>query len=127
MGYQNRRYRVVDGKIEKRWDGTKEPGWFMTKAEAWAAVAAPVARQEAVEQPGPPPPPSPEPEPAGYETWKGPMLRSEIKARTGKGPKVGAESTKVAMIERLRELDAGAGIVEDTAPQLSGTLDTTVA
>ena len=38
MGYQNRRYRVVDGKLAKRWDGADEPGWFVTKAEALAAT-----------------------------------------------------------------------------------------
>ena len=36
MGYQNRRYRVVNNKLEKVWNGTTEPGWFLTKAEAWA-------------------------------------------------------------------------------------------
>ena len=43
MGYQNRRYRVVDGKLAKRWDGADEPGWFVTKVEAWAAVNVPPA------------------------------------------------------------------------------------
>ncbi len=37
MGYPNRRYCVVDGKIAKRWDGTSDPEWHMTKAEAWEA------------------------------------------------------------------------------------------
>ncbi len=36
MSYQNRRYRVVDGKLAKRWDSPSD-GWFVTKAEAWAA------------------------------------------------------------------------------------------
>ena len=39
MGYPNRRYRVVDSKLAKRWDeaGTTDPEWFVTKVEAWAA------------------------------------------------------------------------------------------
>lgn len=138
MGYPNRRYRVVDGKLEKVWNGTNDPGWFMTKAEAWAAEEARLNKAEAAKLIIPfgdwvpdLPPPTPETElvsfgaainePAetliktveaginaggGYETWKGPALRSEIKARTGKGPKVGADSSKVAMIERLRDIDA---------------------
>ena len=164
MGYPNRRYRVVDGKLEKVWTGTNDPGWFVNKADAWGAAAqseinkrmsdrvppppspeaAPVSfaaainepaetliktveagidggddavkpAPELVEQPEPSPPPPPPPPPPmpdatasddDYETWKGPALRAEIKARTGKGPKVGAESTKVAMVERLRDIDA---------------------
>lgn len=39
MSYQNRRYRVVDGKLQKRWDAPGE-GWFVTKVEAWAADSA---------------------------------------------------------------------------------------
>ena len=39
MGYPNRRYRVVDGKLVKRWDAPGD-GWFVTKAEAWADDAA---------------------------------------------------------------------------------------
>ena len=38
-GYQNRRYRVTDGKLEKRWDAPGD-GWFVTKAEAWADAEA---------------------------------------------------------------------------------------
>lgn len=114
MGYPNRRYRVVDGKLEKVWNGTNDPGWFVAKADAWAAEEARLIKAAAKPtpfgewKPGLPPPPPPataQTETADYETWKGPKLRSEIKARTGKGPKVGAESTKVAMIERLRALD----------------------
>ena len=112
MGYQNRRYRVVDGKLAKRWDGADEPGWFVTKAEAWAAVnvppVPPTEAKAAKDKAPPPPPPIPETETVDYETWKGPELRAEIKARTGKGPKVGKESSKVAMISRLRGLDAEA-------------------
>ena len=99
MGYPNRRYRVVDGKLEKVWTGTNDPGWFVNKADAWAAVAAPVAVQEPAGQP------EGNADDSGYEAWKGPALRKEIKARTGKGLKPGAESTKAAMVARLRDLD----------------------
>ena len=101
MGYPNRRYRVIDGKLAKRWDGLNDPEWFVKKADAWAAEEA---RVKAV-KPEPVVIPEDEPPVDDYETWKGPQLRKEIKARTGKGPKVGAESSKVAMIERLRGLD----------------------
>ena len=37
--YHNRRYKVVDGKLEKRWDSPTD-GWFVTKAEAWDAEEA---------------------------------------------------------------------------------------
>ena len=53
MGYQNRRYRVVGGKLAKRWDGADEPGWFVTKAEAWAAVRP--AADKATDAPPAPP------------------------------------------------------------------------
>lgn len=99
MGYQSRRYRVAHGKLEKRWDGTDDPEWFKTKIEAWAAVAE-APPPKAVEVPPPV---------RDYENWKAPQLRAEIKARTGKGPRVGTESSKVAMAERLRGLDAEAG------------------
>lgn len=51
MSYQNRRYRVVDGKLEKVWNGTNEPGWFKTKVEARAAVTPPQEPAE-TEEPG---------------------------------------------------------------------------
>ncbi len=41
--YHNRRYKVVDGKLSKRWDGPTD-GWYVTKAEAWAAEEARVAK-----------------------------------------------------------------------------------
>ena len=106
MGYQNRRYRVVDGKLAKRWDGADEPGWFVTKAEAWDAVSVPLDAE--VAEPAPHAPPTTVGLAPDYETWKGPELRAEIKARTGKGPKVGKESSKDAMISRLHGLDAEA-------------------
>jgi hypothetical protein len=104
MSYVRRRYRVVDGKLKKVWNGTNEPGWFKVKADAWAAAAVPqephpTAPTEKVAEGTPA---------ADYETWKAPQLRAEIKVRTGKGPKVGTESSKVAMIEKLRGLDAAA-------------------
>jgi hypothetical protein len=34
---KNRRYKVVNGKLEKRWDAPE--GWHVTKADAWAEVA----------------------------------------------------------------------------------------
>ncbi len=52
MSYQNRRYRVVDGRLKKRWDSPTE-GWYMTKIEAWDVEekrlkkAADVARTDA--------------------------------------------------------------------------------
>lgn len=33
---EKRRYRVVEGRLQKKWTGD-EDGWFVTKAEAWAA------------------------------------------------------------------------------------------
>lgn len=118
MSYQNRRYRVVDGKLEKVWNGTNEPGWFKTKAEAWAAVAAPVGSTDefpAAAPEAPTPVPVEAPQGTGYETWKANQLKSEIKARTGKGPRVGTESSKAAMIERLRALDSEATPEEPVA------------
>ena len=41
--YAKRVYRVVDGKLQKKWDG--DPEWFKTKAEAWAAVKPKRARK----------------------------------------------------------------------------------
>ena len=108
MGYQNRRYRVVDGKLAKRWDGADEPGWFLTKAEAWAAVNVPPAPPTVEEVKEVEDAKASEAETADYETWKGPELRAEIKDRTGKGPKVGKESAKDAMVARLHGLDAEA-------------------
>ena len=53
VGYQKRRYKVIDGKLAKKWD--TDPTWFVTKDEAWAAHAAesaePEARQDAKEPP----------------------------------------------------------------------------
>ncbi len=92
MGYQNRRYRVVDGKLEKRWDAPGE-GWFVTKADAWAAVAA--AKDEAPpEGVGLTPP---------YDQYRFKQLRAEIKRRTGKGPKRGTNTA--GLIEALDVLD----------------------
>ncbi len=41
--YHNRRYKVVDGKLSKRWDSPTD-GWYVTKAEAWAAEEARIAK-----------------------------------------------------------------------------------
>ena len=45
VGYQKRRYRVVDGKLAKKWDA--DPTWHLTKDEAWAAWNAKIAEQQA--------------------------------------------------------------------------------
>jgi hypothetical protein len=50
MSYQERRYRVVAGRLEKVWDGRNESGWYKTKDEALAAVNAPEAVPEAVSE-----------------------------------------------------------------------------
>ncbi len=34
---EKRRYKLIDGRLRKRWDATNEPGWFKTKAEALQA------------------------------------------------------------------------------------------
>ena len=101
MSIAFRRYRVIDGRMKRSYhiDVRSDPDWFLTKAEAWAAVA-------------------PAAEPAlvnlgtfkaevgvdDYASWKMPALRDELKARTGKGPNFGTKKT--AMIEALQDLDA---------------------
>ncbi len=113
MSYANRRYQVVEGRLRRRYDRRDDPDWFLTKPEALEAeevkqkrrAAAAIKRAEWT--PLPPSETETVNEPAGddYENWSGPQLRSEIKARTGKGPKPGVELTKAAMIARLRALD----------------------
>ncbi len=118
MGYPNRRYRVKDGKLEKRWDGTDDPEWFVQKADAWAAVPGSAPVPVSVPEPAAPPeapeaeppatdaPEAPEaPAATDYENWKMPQLREELKARTGKGPRPG--TMKKTVVDKLRELDAG--------------------
>lgn len=39
--YQKRRYRYVDGKLEKRWDGFDGDGWCETKEQALDLATAP--------------------------------------------------------------------------------------
>lgn len=71
MGYPNRRYRVKDNKLEKRWDGTSEPDWFLTKADAWATVKP--APAQAPAPPGPAPAqPDETPPPAAAPARRGP-------------------------------------------------------
>ncbi len=41
--YHSRRYKVVDGKLVKRWDSPTD-GWFVTKAEAWSVEDTRVAK-----------------------------------------------------------------------------------
>ena len=36
--YHKRRYKVVDGRLQKRWDATDDNGWHKTKAEALEAA-----------------------------------------------------------------------------------------
>ena len=66
MGYPNRRYRVKDGKLEKRWDGTDDPEWFMTKAEARAAVPGSAPVPVSVPEPAAPPEPPAAETPAAF-------------------------------------------------------------
>lgn len=42
--YRNRRYKVVDRKLEKRWDAPTD-GWYVTKIEAWDAEEARIAKE----------------------------------------------------------------------------------
>lgn len=35
MLYQKRRYKVFDGRIQKRFDGFDRDGWVADKAQAW--------------------------------------------------------------------------------------------
>ena len=44
-GYGKRRYKIVAGKLAKKWDS--DPSWFTTKVEAWAAHATEVAEEQA--------------------------------------------------------------------------------
>ena len=98
VGYSKRRYRVVDGRLAKRWDA--DPTWFVTKDEAWAAHQAEVHAAEAADaqespeaapQPAPPesspanagdPAATPEPgegaapEPAAPEKVPGPVAEA---------------------------------------------------
>ena len=93
MGYQNRRYRVVDGKLAKRWDGADEPGWFVTKAEAWAAVRP--AADKATDAPPAPPtveatvPPAPPTVKAVLTVGETPPVDDAppVKRRRGRGRK----------------------------------------
>ncbi len=119
MSYQNRRYRVENGRLIQDWSGKSDPDWFVKKADAWAAVGGPprpvsVPPESAAPEGGPEAPPAPEGGPEApasvpgpddaYESWKWARLRNEVKARTGKGPAPG--TTKAMVIAKLRELDA---------------------
>ena len=116
MGYPNRRYRVRDGKLEKRWDAPDGADWFVNKADALAAAAkpapaAPKPRPAATPAPpaaaAPPPMPTPTgpfaPPATDYESWKMPQLREELRTRTGEGTRPGA--SKKDVIGKLQELD----------------------
>jgi len=39
MSYSKRRYQVVNGRLQKNWNGDQD-GWFATKAEAWGDLMA---------------------------------------------------------------------------------------
>ena len=46
-GYQNRRYKVIGGKLEKSWVAPPPAGWFVKKADAWADEAEKSAEAKA--------------------------------------------------------------------------------
>ena len=46
-GYQNRRYKVIGGKLEKSWVAPPSAGWFVKKADAWADEAEKSAEAKA--------------------------------------------------------------------------------
>ncbi len=39
---EKRRYKLIDGRLRKRWDATNEPGWLKTKAEALGETVEPL-------------------------------------------------------------------------------------
>lgn len=41
MSYEKRRYRVVNGKLEKAFNSSDADGWVRSKAEAWANAGKP--------------------------------------------------------------------------------------
>jgi hypothetical protein len=43
MSYERRRYRMVNGKMEKAFHGLDTDGWARTKAEAWANAGMPIS------------------------------------------------------------------------------------
>lgn len=58
MSYDKRRYKVINGKLEKRWADEHEDGWFKAKADAWADFEASLSPQsEKVSAPAPDPAP----------------------------------------------------------------------
>ena len=81
IGYQNRRYKVVMGKLEKSWKNPPPAGWYVKKSDAWAAYQEEIAEakvfddalaaKKALRATQTPPDPNPEvsepgdPEPAG--------------------------------------------------------------
>ena len=117
-------YCFVDGKMQKRMGVTNDPDWFKSKAEARAAagsapkpaVVPEVPASAAAPEGGPEAPPA---APAGvdYESWKWPLLRDELKTRTGKGPQPGMK--KIMLIERLRQLDVSGWTVPGAPPDPS--------
>ena len=48
---QNRRYKVINGKLEKRWDAPE--GWHATKADALAEVAPKPVKKAATKKAAP--------------------------------------------------------------------------
>ncbi len=48
--YRDRRYLVVDGRLKKKWSTPPEPGWFVEKADAWAAHAEKIAEAKASDE-----------------------------------------------------------------------------
>ena len=68
IGYGKRRYLVVDGKLQKRWDA--DPRWYVSKADALAAHQAEVeaAAAKMTSQPTAPETPATPPEPGDGAT-----------------------------------------------------------
>ena len=99
--YQKRSYKVVGGKLRKRWDSHFEDGWVASKAEALSGVAPeepkPKAKSKGSKKP------VEIPDNRDYDTWTGPQLRAALKQRSGKGPRPG--TTNAQVVEQLRALD----------------------
>jgi hypothetical protein len=51
MSYDNRRYRVVGGFLEKAFHGLDRDGWVRSKTDAWAAFNTPAAPEPAAAPP----------------------------------------------------------------------------
>jgi len=95
MGYQNRRYLVVDGKLKKSWVNPPPAGWFKEKADALAdnekkiseerarddALAAEKANADAPAPPDAATPPAPPETPAATGGESNTNETPEVEAR----------------------------------------------